>query len=697
MPSETYDNVWMPADGPTAGSAFLTSDQCIGCHDAGSTGLQFDMTEPNPHGDNLLNFSPYGTWRTSPMGLGGRDPIFFAQLASEGQRLNPGEGIAEFLQDTCLGCHGNLGQRQFHIDKGCEETFLREYANATPLGPNADLANYGALARDGISCLTCHHMEPGVDGSRDGLLDKPENRCIRERQELLNADNTGFGRTFTGSFVVGPPDKVYGPFEDNLKTAPMEASLGLTPTYNPKMKRSELCGTCHTIHLPILKDGATLKQVLDGSGLLGRSYEQTTYPEWAFSAYRKELPDEVLRKYRNGAKAESCQGCHMASKDDAGRPLRSKIASIQERSNFPQASYVRTPEEIDLEVRENFARHTLVGMNIFLVKMAQQFPDILGLRTQDPMLVSKGLDPLLLTEQALLDQATSDSAALTVEPKVEGGKLVTSVTVENKVGHKFPSGVSFRRAFLEFKVLDASGGVLWASGRTNGAGVLVDDREQALPGELWWEDDCSRRRPVPDPLNPPHQPHYEKITRQDQAQIYQELVVAPTADAPACLELPLGEPQCGVSYFKKGGPQTTSFVKICGQLKDNRLLPHGYLPFDERAQIARELGAGDGRELAYEAGPGPLACRDPDYQHGGKDSLVYEVDLAAVRGWATVEATLYYQATPPFYLQDRFCTAQGADTDRLYFLAGHLNLDGTAAESWKLKVVSSGPVDVPGS
>ena len=46
------------------------------------------MTTPGP--ENLLvNLSPYGTWRTSPMGLAGRDPIFFAQLASETQTFHP--------------------------------------------------------------------------------------------------------------------------------------------------------------------------------------------------------------------------------------------------------------------------------------------------------------------------------------------------------------------------------------------------------------------------------------------------------------------------------------------------------------------------------------------------------------------------------------------------------------------------------
>jgi hypothetical protein len=54
-----------------------------------------------------------------------------------------------------------------------------------------------------------------------------------------------------------------------------------------------------------------------------------------------------------------------------------------------------------------------------------------------------------------------------------------------------------------------------------------------------------------------------------------------------------------------------------------------------------------------------------------------------------VTATLYYQATPPYYLQDRFCTSQSADTQRLYFLAGNLDLNNTPAAGWKLRLVSA--------
>ena len=50
MPPETYDNVWARHGDPTFKDQFLTSDQCIGCHSAGGTGLQYDMTQPGPNG-----------------------------------------------------------------------------------------------------------------------------------------------------------------------------------------------------------------------------------------------------------------------------------------------------------------------------------------------------------------------------------------------------------------------------------------------------------------------------------------------------------------------------------------------------------------------------------------------------------------------------------------------------------------------
>ena len=67
---------------------FVTSSQCMGCHSA-SASVPFGPTmwvTPAPRvaaTKNGLNVSEYGEWRWSPMGLAGRDPVFFAQLGSE--------------------------------------------------------------------------------------------------------------------------------------------------------------------------------------------------------------------------------------------------------------------------------------------------------------------------------------------------------------------------------------------------------------------------------------------------------------------------------------------------------------------------------------------------------------------------------------------------------------------------------------
>jgi hypothetical protein len=672
MPSQTYDNVWVPSHGPIQAHAFVTSDQCVGCHSAGGTGLQFEMTAPivSTGQPSLDNFSPYGTWRTSPMGLAGRDPIFFGQLASETQTFHPGSSPA--VQTVCLGCHGIQGQRQFSIDtpllgQACPD-FLRPMVDAVPFPADTPQSHFGALARDGISCETCHHMVLGKADTAK-FVNQPQNRCVAQRQDFLNADNTGFARTFTGSFFVGPPDKLYGPFDDPKQT-PMNHALGIVPEHSQTITTSEVCGTCHSVHLP----------VYSGTQVIAHSYEQTTYPEWAFSAYRTgDSPDGKL-PFGPGTLAESCQGCHMPSADAFGTPFRSKIAGIQEHSTFPEAENALTATDIDLQVRSGFAKHLLVGLNVFLIEMAQQFNAVMGIPTTDPMLGKKGVPPLNLTEQTMLAQASGTTAAIKVgDLSKDATELHATVTVTNKTGHKFPSGVGFRRAFVDFTVTDAAGNVVWESGRTNAAGVLVDQNDKPVAGELWWKDDCSGR--INGPGENPHQPHYQVISQQDQVQIFQELVTTP----------PSATAHCGRDSAP-AGEMTTSFLSICGTLKDNRLLPKGFLPLDQRIQISHALGAGD--DMAEESGSVGTGD-DPAYKIGGGDTFAYHVKLTGLSAPpAKIEATLYYQAIPPFFLQDRFCTAKGTDTDRLRFVTSELKLDGTRAANWKLNMVTTGPVAV---
>ncbi len=679
MPSMTYDNVWVPGHGPASRGTFVTSDQCLGCHTAGGTGLQYEMTAPQPGGTLMYNYSPYGTWRTSPMGLAGRDPVFFAMLASETQTFHPTESTT--VQGICLGCHGIMGERQAHIDQKpgdpvCQD-FLRDTLDAVPFPAGAfppAASHAGALARDGISCATCHRMVLGAaDTAR--YANQPQNRCIQQRQALLNPNETGFARTFTGSFFVGPPDTIYGPFNDP-KPKPMVHALGNTPKHGTALTTSEACGTCHTVHLPILSGGKTI----------GHVYEQTTYPEWAFSAYRTGTSPDGPLPSGPGATPKSCQDCHMPKVGADGKPFVSKIASIQERANFPAVENGLPGADIDLQTRSGFAKHTLVGLNVFLIEIAKQFDAILGIRTNDPMMGRHGVAPLDVTEQAMLDQATNTTAAIGVTQVAMGPDgLGATVTVMNKTGHKFPTGVGFRRAFVDFAVRDAAGNVIWQSGRTNSAGVLIDQNGKPIAGEFWWSEDCSKSLNAPG--NNPHQPHYREIARQDQVQIFQELVTAP----PPANGTEPGPAQCSHSAPPLG-QLTTSFLSICAPLKDNRLLPDGFLPLEQRIAISRALGAG--ADMAKDTNPMGVGD-DPAYVSGGGDTFQYRIPTAELGGVpATVSATLYYQAIPPFFLQDRFCTAKGNDRDRLVAVTSGLNLTGTRAANWKLEMVGTGPVTV---
>ena len=141
-------------------------------------------------------------------------------------------------------------------------------------------------------------------------------------------------------------------------------------------------------------------------------------------------------------------------------------------------------------------------------------------------------------------------------------------------------------------------------------------------------------------------PTTRSISREDQAQIYEELISSP-ADVAA--------PVCGPGS-KPGGRLTTSFLSGCTKVKDNRMLPHGFLKLQERIAISRALGA-DVR-LAEESGSTAIG-NDADYETGGGDSLIYRVPVSQLaKRPATVKATLYYQAAPPYYLQDRFLHVQ---------------------------------------
>ncbi len=674
FPSQWSDHV---VPGPEGAEAFITSSNCLGCH-GGLGGLPYGVTmflQTGPDYGDGFNVSEYGEWRWSPMGLAGRDPIFHAQLESEmtyvedDGKMQPSPlhgSVADTQQaitNTCLSCHGAMGQRQLQMDAkndpDLNPNFKVDYFYLTevlssdePKPADYKYHKYGELAREGISCAVCHHMDAPSEQDVSQWQPKQVNWITPQTPKELAYV---LFHNSTGHFVQGPDDEFYGPYKD-VSELPMDNILGVKPVQNDFTGNSQLCGNCHTINLPNIGKKDHPFPVLDSAETnpaftdYPHTIEQATFLEWQNSTF-------ALGENDPDSDFASCQDCHMPGgfKSLDGSvdidQLVTQIAAIQD-ANFPAAEYTLPLKDIDIPLRPEYKRHEHVGLNVFLLEMFDQFPDILGVAKTDYMTSAKnGVD---MAVDNMIRQAQQDTTDIDV--KVDGikdGVLTAKVTLTNKTGHRFPSGVAFRRAFLEFLVMDGDK-VIWGSGRTNGVGVIVDGNDKPLETEFL-------------PNAKSYQPHYQTITRQDQVQIYEEL------------------------NLNESQQFTTSFVHRVSSSKDNRLLPKGWRvssTFKSQGEVMRQFmvstdphGVGD----------------DPDYvdqgpAFPGQDSLIYKVTLPKDVNTDNlkVKVSMYYQAIPPYWLKQRFVAApNGEATQRLYYMVSRLNLEGTDMEDWKLKLVSA--------
>ena len=212
--------------------------------------------------------------------------------------------------------------------------------------------------------------------------------------------------------------------------------------------------------------------------------------------------------------------------------------------------------------------------------------------------------------------------------------------------------------------MDSDGNTLWCSGCTNDLGVVVDGAtlNSKSPTPL------ASELPIKNPKA--YQPHFQTITQQNQAQIYQELITDSSGDF------------------------TTSFLRRVTHVKDNRLRPKGYDPQFYVNNFQSEYI----HELANTYGE---AADDPYYTNPdltGADQITYSATLddATMAKVAGAEIRLSNQSIPPFYLQQRFRDANRGpakknEIQRLWYLTSHLNTNtqvrGKAyIDQWKLKL-----------
>jgi len=337
--------------------------------------------------------------------------------------------------------------------------------------------------------------------------------------------------SYNGNLTTAPvsqhPRPLYGPYAPDARSISIHnLASGLTVTQSNHLSQAALCGSCHTLYTP----------TLDASGkTVGRLPEQMPYLEWQHSDFHDK---------------QTCQSCHMPA-----------IAGPA-----PDATLNSPP-------REGVRRHSFPGANFFMLDLLASHHDELAVSASPAELASASTD----TRSFLQSQAAHLSLS---ELAVADGHLSFTVTVQNQTGHKLPTAFPSRRVWLHITVADASGHVIFESGRLNADGSIAGNLNDADPAS--------------------YSPHYATITAPDQVQIFEPI---------------LGDSQNHV---------TTALLTATHYLKDNRILPSGFDKGTASPDIAVQ---GE-------------ALHDPAFIGG---SAATRYDIPATAGPFHVSAELQYQ------------------------------------------------------
>jgi hypothetical protein len=224
--------------------------------------------------------------------------------------------------------------------------------------------------------------------------------------------------------------------------------------------------------------------------------------------------------------------------------------------------------------RPALRRHWFPGGNFFVLGMLNRYRAELAVEAQ-PMELSAAADRTreLLGEAARLRLSPAPAAS---------GRVAVDVDVTNLTGHKLPTAYPSRRAWLHVVVRDNAGRTVFESGAILPSGQIVGN-----------DNDDDRLK---------YEPHYREVTRGDEVQIYESIMV----DA--------------------HGHVTTGLLFGLRYAKDNRILPRG---FDKATADPDVAVAGD-------------AATDPGFGSGAARTR-YSIDVSHAAGPYRVGVELWYQ------------------------------------------------------
>ena len=509
----------------------------------------------------------------------------------------------------CAGCHGHDNLGEASIDSQGRDVNVADDWRSTMMANSARDPFFRAKVRHEVlvnpehqtsienKCLSCH-APLGMHESR--LLGDPPFTLAHLDTSNLGLDGVSClschmqsaataGTYFSGELQFDSA-RVYGPYsDDQINPAIMEFFVRFTPGFGSHIVNSKVCAGCHTLITETLD--------LDGNLTGDHFVEQATYHEWLNSVYSGN---------GNGANATQCNTCHMPRLDE---PI------------------ILAAEYAFLTGQQPFGLHHLAGANVHMLELLKANKDVLDIPATDAQ-----FDSTIARTRHMLTQQTLD-VQLTLADRTDD-TVFYDLRLENRAGHRFPSGYPSRRAFVEFVVLTAEGDTVFKSGRTDG--------NYEVEGH-----------------DPGYEPHYDMINASDQVQIY---------------ELVMGDVNDNV---------TTVLERAKTPLKDNRLVPAGFSTGHASYDTTLIAGA---------------ALTDPDFNHNtlgeegsGTDVVHFHVPVVGVTNGLRAFARIYYQPVPPAWNQEMFAnTAPEIDAFRDMLAAS----DGTPTLVSQDSLVI-GPVGVP--
>jgi hypothetical protein len=323
-------------------------------------------------------------------------------------------------------------------------------------------------------------------------------------------------------------------------------NTGYSPAFSNHISDSRLCGSCHTL----------LTSSVDLSGnLTGEQFvEQAVYQEWLNSEH-SELQN-------------SCQDCHIP-----------KIFETVKISLMPPW----------LEGRSPFGLHHLTGANKFMQEILSNNIDDLGI-TANTVQFDSTIDRTLRMLQLSTAELTVEEAGRTADT------LFLSVEIENKAGHKLPTGFPSRRAYVEIVIINQEHDTLFHSGKTDQNGQLLFEAH-------------------------PYEAHHSLISSQLETQIY---------------EMVMGD---------VNGDVTTVLERGHIPLKDNRLPPKGFTTVHPSYDTVAISGLATGDENFNKS----------DGEEGtGKDLIFVHAPINGYAGTLDIQVRLHYQTVSERWMEEMF-------------------------------------------